>query len=194
LSALHPQRWIQGTGTLRLSARYGVDRQAAKVAAMLALKVVSVVVVAVAMNMALAHALELPGKLRLPKEQYLAVQTIYYPGFTFAGFTEPLSVMLTALLAFLAPWGSPSFWLTLGACVALTLMHAIYWVLIHPVNNFWLRDTGLQGAGKTFFAFGARERAQMDWTYLRDRWEYSHAARAGLALLALVLLVSAVTG
>jgi hypothetical protein len=162
-----------------------------------ALKIVSVVIVAVAMNMALAHALELPGKLRLPKEQYLAVQTIYYPGFTFAGFTEPLGVILTALLAFLTPWGSPSFWLTVGACVALALMHAIYWVLIHPVNNFWLRDTDLQGAGKTFFALGARERAQaghMDWTYLRDRWEYSHAARAGLAMLALVLLVSAVTG
>jgi hypothetical protein len=76
-------------------------------------------------------------------------------------------------------------------------MHAIYWVLIHPVNNFWLKDTDLQGAGKTFFALGTGERAQtgqMDWTYLRDRWEYSHAVRAGLAMLALVLLVSAVTG
>jgi hypothetical protein len=163
---------------------------------MLALKIISVVIVAVAMNMALAHALELPGKLRLPKEQYLAVQAIYYPGFTYAGFTEPLSVILTALLAFLAPAGSPSFWLTLGACVALTLMHAIYWVLIHPVNDFWLRDTALQGAGKTFFALGANESAQigqMDWTNLRDRWEYSHVARSGLAMVALVLLVSAVT-
>ncbi len=164
---------------------------------MLSLKIASVVIVAVAMNMALAHALELPGKLRLPKEQYLAVQAIYYPGFTYAGFTEPLSVILTALLAFLAPAGSPSFWLTLGACVALTLMHAIYWVLIHPVNNFWLRDTGVQGAGKPFFALGAIESSrtgQMDWTYLRDRWEYSHVARAGLAMVAFVLLVSAVVG
>jgi Domain of unknown function (DUF1772) len=164
---------------------------------MLPLKIVSVLVVAVSMDMALAHALELPGKLRLPKEQYLAVQAIYYPGFTFAGVTEPFGVILTALLAFLAPAGSPSFWLMLGACVALTLMHAIYWVLIQPVNNFWIRDIGLQGASKTFFAFGAIESArirQVDWTYLRDRWEYSHVARAGLAVVAFVLLVSAVTG
>jgi hypothetical protein len=35
-----------------------------------------------AMAMGLAQALELPGKPRLPKETYLAVQPIYYPGFT----------------------------------------------------------------------------------------------------------------
>jgi hypothetical protein len=33
---------------------------------------------AVTMALSLAHALELPGKLRLGKEQYLAVQPIYY--------------------------------------------------------------------------------------------------------------------
>jgi len=108
------------------------------------LKICAVVIVAVAMDMALAHALELPGKLRLSKEQYLAVQAIYYPGFTFAGVSEPLSVILTALLAFLMPAASLSFWLTLGACVALVLMHAIYWVLIQPVNSFWLKDIGVR--------------------------------------------------
>jgi hypothetical protein len=40
---------------------------------------------AVTMALSLAHALELPGKLRLGKEQYLAVQPIYYPGFTIGG-------------------------------------------------------------------------------------------------------------
>ena len=162
---------------------------------MLTLKIFAVVIVAVAMDLALAHALELPGKLRLPKEQYLAVQAIYYPGFTFAGFTEPLGIILTALLAFLMPAGTPSFWLTVFACLALALMHAIYWVSIQPVNNFWLKDIGLQGAGKAFFALGSISPArsgQMDWTYLRDRWEYSHLARAVLAVAALVSLVTAV--
>jgi hypothetical protein len=164
---------------------------------MIPLKIVSVVIVAIAMDMALAHALELPGKLRLPKEAYLAVQAIYYPGFTFAGATEPLGVVVTALLALLMPAGSRGFWLTLGACVALVLMHAIYWLLIHPVNHFWIKDVGLQGAGKTFFALGSVSPArsgQPDWTFLRDRWEYSHLARAVLAAVAFVLLVTAVTG
>ena len=42
------------------------------------LKVLTVVLVAVAMAMSLAHALELPGKMRLSKEVYLRAQRIYY--------------------------------------------------------------------------------------------------------------------
>jgi hypothetical protein len=40
------------------------------------LEVVAVIFVAVAMALTLAHALELPGKMRLSKETYLAVQPI----------------------------------------------------------------------------------------------------------------------
>jgi hypothetical protein len=161
------------------------------------LKISAVLIVALAMEMALAHALELPGKLRLPKEHYLAVQAIYYPGFTYAGMAEPLGVAVTALLAFVMPASSLSFWLTVSSCIALVAMHAIYWILIHPVNNFWVKDVNLQGAGAAFFAIGSMKPArsgQVDWTYLRDRWEYSHAARACLAVAAFVSLVTAVIG
>ena len=37
------------------------------------------------MALVLAHALELPGKRRLSKNTYLAVQPIYYHGFTIGG-------------------------------------------------------------------------------------------------------------
>ena len=47
------------------------------------LQILTVVLVAIAM--ALAHALELPGKLQLNKETYIAVQPIYYPGFFLRG-------------------------------------------------------------------------------------------------------------
>ena len=46
------------------------------------LQVVTVLLVAVAMALTLAHALELPGKMRLTKDVYYAMQHIYYPGFT----------------------------------------------------------------------------------------------------------------
>jgi hypothetical protein len=164
---------------------------------MVLLRISSVIVVAIALATVLAHALELPGKMRLPKEQYLAVQTIYYPGFTIGGIAEPVSLVVTALLAFLTPSGNPSFWLIVCAFVALALMHAVYWVFIHPVNNFWLKDVNLQGAGAAFFGYGSdrpTRQTQADWTDLRDRWEYSHLARAGLAAVAFVLLVIAVTG
>jgi hypothetical protein len=44
------------------------------------------------MGVVLAHALELPGELRLDEQTYLAVQTTYYPGFTIGGMAEPLSL------------------------------------------------------------------------------------------------------
>ena len=44
---------------------------------LLVLQVVTVFFTAFAMALALAHALELPGKLRLGKETYFAVQSIY---------------------------------------------------------------------------------------------------------------------
>jgi hypothetical protein len=53
---------------------------------------------AVAMALSLAHALEFPGKLRLGKDAYLAVQQIYYPGFTFGGFVGELAAAISQSL------------------------------------------------------------------------------------------------
>ncbi|MGH6768176.1 MAG: DUF1772 domain-containing protein [Xanthobacteraceae bacterium] len=161
----------------------------------LALQIVSVVLVAVAMALTLAHALELPGKQRLPREQYLTVQQIYYPGFTIGGIAEPLGMLALLALMFVTPPQSAAFWLTAGAFVSLLAMHGAYWLLTHPVNNFWLRDFKLKGASAGFFAFDPLNRAgggEPDWTALRDRWEFSHVLRAGFGLLGLILLVAAV--
>jgi hypothetical protein len=59
----------------------------------ISLQVLTIIVVASACALSLAHALELPGKMRLDKETSYAVQPIYYPGFTIGGVswaaTEP---------------------------------------------------------------------------------------------------------
>jgi hypothetical protein len=75
------------------------------------LEVLTVILVAIAMVPALAHALELPGKLRLPKDQYLVVQPIYCPGFTIAGIAEPLGVLAALALLLLAAGTQQSGWL-----------------------------------------------------------------------------------
>ncbi|MGZ2468905.1 hypothetical protein [Sinorhizobium medicae] len=72
-------------------------------------EIITIVLVAIATALALAHALEWPGKLRLPKDQYLAIQAIYYPGFTIGGVAEPLSLLFTAALLVLMPRGTPAF-------------------------------------------------------------------------------------
>ncbi len=155
----------------------------------LALGVATVFLAAIALSLSLAHALELPGKLRLDKSAYLAVQQIYYPGFTLGGVGEGLSMPAALALLVVTPAGTTRFWWTLAGFVALVAMHAAYWILTHPVNKFWLRDTELGGAGARFFTIGSRgPSGAASWLALRDRWEYSHVVRAALAAAGLVAL------
>lgn len=163
----------------------------------LALQVLTVMLVALAMALAMAHALELPGKRRLSREQYLATQPIYYPGFTIGGLAEPAAILLMLLLLLLTPAGGAAFWLVVAAFVMLLAMHGAYWLLTHPVNRFWVEDVEMKPLGQRFFGSGLLGRLTQprasDWTSLRDRWELSHVVRAGFGLASLVLLVTAVT-
>ena len=70
------------------------------------LQVVTVLLVTLALVPSLAHALELPGKLRLDKAAYLTVQPIYYPGFTFAGVGEPGGIIATVVSLMANPAGA----------------------------------------------------------------------------------------
>lgn len=156
------------------------------------LRIVNLILVVLALVPALAHALELPGKLRLTKDAYLAVQPIYYPGFTVAGIAEPLAILSSAVLVAVTPRSGAAFWLTLAGLLALIAMHAVYWFVTHPVNKVWLQGGRLQGAGAGFFSFASGSAAgTADWTALRDRWEYSHVVRAVLAALGFVVLLVA---
>jgi hypothetical protein len=120
----------------------------------LTLQVLSVCLVAVAMSLALAHALELPGKMRLDKDVYLATQPIYYPGFTIGGgIGEGGGMVATLILLLLTPRASAEFRWTLLAFLVLVAMYLAYWVFTHPVNKFWLRDYQLKGFSGGFFRF-----------------------------------------
>lgn len=157
------------------------------------LQIVAVILAALALVPSLAHALELPGKMRLAKEAYFAAQTIYYPGFTVAGMGEPLGVIATFSLLVLTPQASADFWLTLVALAGLAGMQAVYWLFTHPVNKVWLQGENLSSAGSGFFSFAsAGAPVAQDWQRLRDRWEYSHLARAGLAATSFLALVVAI--
>lgn len=162
------------------------------------LQILTVILIAVAMALALAHALELPGKMRLDKNTYYAAQTIYYPGFTIGGISEPVSILLTVVLLCLTPLGSVNFWLTFVALLGLIGMQTVYWLFTHPVNRFWVEDENLDRFSSGFFSFGTNQSQSQDnsppeWTALRGRWEYSHVVRAGFALLSLLTLVIAIS-
>lgn len=154
------------------------------------LSMLALVLVAVTMGLSLAHALEFPGKLRLDEPTYRAVQAIYYPGFTTGGLVGEFGGMLVlAILLFVTPTGTDRFWWTAGALGLLLAGHATYWVVTHPVNNAWLKGTRLSGAGRSFFGLFAAPDA--DWTRMRSVWEWSHVARACLAILGFLSLALA---
>lgn len=163
----------------------------------LILQVISVFLAAVTMSLALAHALELPGKLRLDKAAYCTVQPIYYPGFTIGGVGEGLGIIAALALLVMTPAESAAFGWTVAGFVALAINHATYWIVTHPVNKFWLKDQDLGRIGSGFFGFAPVMQQQLAdsetlWLRVRDRWEYSHVARAILSAAGLIALAVAV--
>ncbi len=124
---------------------------------------------ALVMGQALAHALEMPGKMRLNREQYYTVQTIYYPGFTLGGMAEPLAIVATAASLAFEPAGTPLFWLIAGALLALVVTQLLFWLVVQPVNRQWLGSTKLSSAADRFFRTGQAEDTAGDWSKLRDR-------------------------
>jgi hypothetical protein len=162
------------------------------------LQVITVILVALAMALSVAHVAEFPGKRRLDRQTYLAVQEIYYPGFTIGGgICEVGGLVVLLILVLVTPGRSYSFWWSLAALVSLAIFHGIYWTVIHKINRVWLSKSQLGEAGAAFFSVGgdhAAQGAEGDWTRLRDAWEYSHVARSVFAMLSFVFLVIAVTG
>lgn len=163
-----------------------------------ALQFVTICLTTVALSTSLAHALELPGKMRLDRDAYVATQSIYYPGFTIGGLGEGFAMVAALVLVVITPKDDAMFWWTVLAFIALIVMHGVYWVMTHPVNKFWLKDQKLDSLGKGFFSIGstgsppeAADDPDVVWRRYRDRWELSHVIRAVLAAIAFVSLLVA---
>src|SRR5436309_3329242 len=113
----------------------------------LTFEVVTVFLVSMSFGVTFAHALELPGKMRLNEADYLAVQAIYYPGFTIGGIAEPVAIVATLILVLITSRNTAVFWLALLAFVALFAMHIIFWLVTQPANRYWLKSQQLKGLG-----------------------------------------------
>jgi hypothetical protein len=146
---------------------------------MLPIQVITVFLVAVAMALALAHALEYPGTMRLNRENYIVTQSIYYPGFTIGGFGEALGVIASLTLMLLMPRGSAPFWWSLVGFISLALMQVVFWTVTQPVNRHWTANLNLSSSARHFFRVEQRQSGSAElpqggqWERLRNRWEYS---------------------
>lgn len=129
------------------------------------------------------HTLELPAKMHYSATLYLTLQKSLYWMFGPQGVGASIevgAVVTTLVLAFLVRKRRPAFFLTLAATGCLLIAFPVLFFLFNsPVNAVW--------SGVT-----TPESIPSDWTRLRDQWEYSHAVRFGLHLLALSALVLSV--
>jgi hypothetical protein len=137
------------------------------------IRFLTVMLAALSMGAALAHLLEMPAKLRYDGPTWLRLlQTLYPPGFGSVGSAcEVLAVVASFVLVVATRNRRKAFpWTLLGfSCVLAS--HAIFWIWVNPVNM-----TMVPLSPDTLV---------IDWTRLRDQWEFAHASRAILQIVAL---------
>jgi len=132
---------------------------------------------ALALGAALAHALELPNKIRFSRDQYLIVQQIY------RGWNQLAYLLLVEFLSMIAlavmSWRDRYvFWSVVFAILCLLSAQAVFWVFTYPANEATNNWTA----------------ARSDWEALRAQWEYSHAVGAFFQVLAMSALIASLLG
>jgi hypothetical protein len=144
---------------------------------------VTLVVAALALGAPLAHVLEMPVRRTYDPALYVTVTHTLYRYFGIVGGMIEVTAVVTAILwAYRSvrtrTWPSSARrWAVTGAA-CLGLAHALFWLLVDPVNRQ--------------FATWTPDAVPPDWTRLRDQWEFTHAARAGLFLLGFSALLASV--
>jgi hypothetical protein len=136
----------------------------------------SIMATATTMSATVAHLMELPAKMAYEPSLYVRLHRTLYPNFgRTAGPAEALAVLTTGVLAWWSRERRPrAFPLTAAAAGCLAAAHGIFWAVVQPVNVEMMR--------------WPLDAIPDDWRSWRDRWEYGHAVRAGLASAALAAL------
>lgn len=138
---------------------------------------ITIMLTAVLLTMGFTHLWQLPHRMDYDGALWLETLTFYIkfgPGGP-GPVIEVAAIQSTILLALFARARRPAFALTLVAAIALVVSLGAWWVFIYPVNRELLNWTA--------------ETLPQNWTDFRDQWEYTHAARAVLMLIALGALV-----
>src|SRR5262245_5346571 len=132
---------------------------------------IALLATALALGGALAHAIELPNKITMSREEYFVAQQIYR-GWDQLAYL--LGVELTAMIAVpVRFWGKPRVaYPTLVAIAALIAAQLVFWIWTFPANAATQNWT----VAPTY------------WDTLRTQWEFSHLAGAFFQLVAMSAL------
>lgn len=140
------------------------------------LRFITIMLTALSLSAAFAHLLEMPAKLTYDGALWLNLLQTLYPTFgRVSGVCEIGAVVAALVLVAAIRDRRKAFRWTLLAAACLVVTHAIFWIWVAPVNAALVPLSP--------------ETLPTDWTHLRDQWEFGHAARAILQIVALAALV-----
>ena len=114
-------------------------------------------------GMKFAHVLELPPKLQLPPDVYIAVQSRLYRLFGTIGPVLDVAMVVATVLLAIAVFRTPSFRYTLAGLAAMVLSLLVWLVVVFPAN-MPLQEWAASGA------------MPADWERWRNRWQYGQLA------------------
>jgi hypothetical protein len=133
---------------------------------------IALLATALAMAAAMAHALELPNKLRFSRDEYFVVQQTYR-GWNQLGYLLAVQFAAMVVAAFTARHEPRLLWPTIIAIAGLISAQAVFWVFTYPTNVATDNWTSIPD----------------NWEQLRNTWEYSHAAGAALQVVSMAALI-----
>ena len=136
---------------------------------------IALLATALALGAALAHALELPNKIYLTKDEYFIVQKAYR-GWSQLGYLLVIELIAMLAVAVLSRHEPRVLWPTIIAIVCLVAAQAVFWTFTYPANVVTDNWTAVPN----------------QWEDVRTRWEYSHLAGAALQVMAMSALIVAV--
>lgn len=142
------------------------------------LKILALVLTAIALVPSAAHLFELPGKMELPRQSYFIVQGIYAG---WALFAVPIFAAILANLALsVALWRRRDKRAVAAGASALLIVGslAVFFTWVFPGNTETWNWT----------------RQPENWEQLRRHWEYGHAVAAVIVFAAFFNTCVAATG
>jgi hypothetical protein len=120
----------------------------------------------------MAHLLALPAKMKLTREDYYTIQSIY-SGWAWLGIFEVGALLLTLIWSVSERKKKGTFLLLIIAFIFFAVSLTLFFIFTFPANTAtvnWTLKTN-------------------NWQMLRQQWEYSHAARTMLNLIGFSCLI-----
>jgi len=177
VTSRNPAIQDEAGGNLRVLRGGTVEALHAHEPALTLWRFLAVVLTALLLGTTFAHVLEMPAKLQVDAALWMTLQHTLYRAFGTIGAVVEVGALASVLvLSVLVRQHGRALWWTLFAAVCLLVAFFVVWLVFTSAVN-------AETARWTASSIPA------DWMQWRTRWEFSHALRFALHLVAFCALV-----